>query len=101
MDERRDCSGAVGPHPAGSSWPPSIEHPVRDVAVGISRTTPPVNGHDGVREVEALYLDMIAAARHSIYIENQYFTADKVGEALAARLGEPDGPGGRASCCAS
>ncbi len=45
-----------------------------------------------MREVEALYLDMIAAARHSIYIENQYFTADKVGDALAARLSEPDGP---------
>src|SRR4030095_10377443 len=46
----------------------------------------------GVREVEAQYLDTIAAARHSIYIENQYFTADKVGDALAARLSEPDGP---------
>ena len=58
----------------------------------ISRTEPAVNGSAGVREVEALYLDMIAAARHSIYIENQYFTADKIGEALAARLSEPDGP---------
>ena len=35
---------------------------------------------------------MIAAARHSIYIENQYFTAEKVGDALAARLREPEGP---------
>src|SRR4030095_2742682 len=46
----------------------------------------------GVREVEPLYVDTIAAARNSIYIENQYFTADKVGDALAARLSEPDGP---------
>jgi phospholipase D1/2 len=90
--KKKNLFRRVGPHPAGSIWPPSIEHPVRDVAVGISRTTPPVNGHDGAREVEALYLDMIAAARHSIYIENQYFTADKVGDALAARLREPDGP---------
>ncbi len=37
-------------------------------------------------------IDMIAAAKRSIYIENQYFTADKVGDALAARLAEPDGP---------
>ena len=43
---------------------------------------------------------MIAAARHSIYIENQYFTADKVGDALAARLSEPDGPE-VVVCCAS
>jgi phospholipase D1/2 len=79
------------PHPTVTAWPPSIEAPLRDVAVGISRTEP-ANGTAGVREVEALYLDMIAAARNCIYIENQYFTADKVGDALAARLGEPDGP---------
>ncbi|MGH8240354.1 MAG: VTT domain-containing protein, partial [Steroidobacteraceae bacterium] len=82
----------AGPHPTGTAWPPSIDKPLRDVAVGISRTAPPTNGDPSVREVEALYLDMIAAARHSIYIENQYFTADKVGAALAARLSEPDGP---------
>lgn len=79
------------PHPTITAWPPSMEAPLHDVAVGISRTEP-ANGVAGVREVEALYLDMIAAARNSIYIENQYFTADKVGDALAARLGEPDGP---------
>src|SRR5690606_2074237 len=33
-----------------------------------------------------------AAARTFIYIENQYFTAEKVGDALAARLAESDGP---------
>jgi phospholipase D1/2 len=80
------------PHPMGSAWPASVSEPLRDVPVGISRTAPPIGGAAGIREIEALYLDMIAAARHSIYIENQYFTADKVGDALAARLGEPDGP---------
>ena len=44
------------------------------------------------REVEALYIASIAAARHSIYIESQYFTAECVGQALLARLGDPDGP---------
>jgi len=82
----------VGPHPTGTTWPASLDEPLRHVAVGISRTAPPINGSAGVREVEALYIDMIAAARHSIYIENQYFTADKVGDALAARLSEPEGP---------
>ena len=81
-----------GPHLVGTLWPASIDTPLRDVAVGISRTAPPVPEHTAVREVEALYLDTIAAARNSIYIENQYFTADKVGDALAARLSEPDGP---------
>ncbi|MGH8185358.1 MAG: phospholipase D-like domain-containing protein, partial [Steroidobacteraceae bacterium] len=73
-------------------WPDSLEANLTDVQAAISRTEPAVNGHAGVREVEALYLDMIAAARHSIYIENQYFTSDKIGAALAERLAEPDGP---------
>jgi phospholipase D1/2 len=77
---------------AGTRWPDSITASMRDVSVAISRTEPAVNGSAGVREVEALYLDMIAAAQNSIYIENQYFTAHKVGDALAARLAEPDGP---------
>ena len=42
--------------------------------------------------MEALYVASIAAARHSIYIESQYFTAECVGQALLARLGDPDGP---------
>ncbi|WP_116808348.1 VTT domain-containing protein [Steroidobacter cummioxidans] len=75
-----------------SRWPQSLTAHLNDVQIGISRTAPEVNGDAGVREVEALYLDMIAAARNSIYIENQYFTADKVGDALAARLAEPEGP---------
>lgn len=73
-------------------WPDSVKADVRDVQVAISRTEPPVNGHQGVREVEMLYVDMIASARNAIYIENQYFTADKVGDALEARLGEAHGP---------
>ena len=60
--------------------------------VAISRTLPPRNSHQPVREIEALYLDMIAAGRHYILIENQYLTAHTIGEALAARLSEPDGP---------
>jgi phosphatidylserine/phosphatidylglycerophosphate/cardiolipin synthase-like enzyme len=39
-----------------------------------------------------LYLDLIAAARHSIYLENQYLTCAELGDALAARLGDPRGP---------
>jgi phospholipase D1/2 len=75
-----------------SRWPESLAPNVEDVKVAVSRTEPAINGSPGVREVEALYLDMIAAAKRSIYIENQYFTADKIGEALAARLAEPEGP---------
>jgi phosphatidylserine/phosphatidylglycerophosphate/cardiolipin synthase-like enzyme/uncharacterized membrane protein YdjX (TVP38/TMEM64 family) len=73
-------------------WPAEITPNVRDISVAISRTEPAANDSDGVREVETLYLDMIAAAKHSIYIENQYFTADRLGDALSQRLAEEDGP---------
>jgi phospholipase D1/2 len=75
-----------------SRWPDTLKPNIQDIDVAVSRTEPAINGSPGVREVEALYIDMIAAAKRSIYIENQYFTADKVGDALAARLEEPDGP---------
>ena len=44
-----------------------------------------------VREVERLYFDMIGAARRHIYIENQYFTSERLTAALEARLAEPQG----------
>ena len=46
----------------------------------------------GAREVEASFVDSIRAARRWLYIENQYLTSAAVGDALAARLPEPDGP---------
>jgi phospholipase D1/2 len=73
-------------------WPSELQVNVTDVKVAIARTEPEVNGNSGVREVETLYIDMIAAAQRSIYIENQYFTADRVGDALAKRLSEENGP---------
>ncbi|HLS82608.1 MAG TPA: VTT domain-containing protein [Steroidobacter sp.] len=77
---------------AHTCWPDGVAADVTDVEVAISRTQPGTESKQGVHEVEALYLDMIRAARRSIYIENQYFTAHRVGDALAARLQEEDGP---------
>ena len=45
-----------------------------------------------VREVETLNLAAIAAARHTIYLENQYLASRTLAGALATRLKEPDGP---------
>ncbi len=75
-----------------SRWPQSLEPNLHNVKVAISRTEPATHGSGGVREVETLYLDLIASAKHSIYIENQYFTAERIGQALAERLAEDDGP---------
>ncbi|MQM29713.1 MAG: phospholipase [Candidatus Accumulibacter phosphatis] len=73
-------------------WPDAVRVDVHDVKVALSRTMPEMPRVAGITEVEALYLDMIASARRHIYIENQYFTAHRIGDALAARLAEPDGP---------
>lgn len=77
---------------AGDPWPPDLRCDLTDVDVAFARTLPESTTHAGIAEVEALYFDMIAAAKHRIYVENQYFTAYGIGEALAQRLSETDGP---------
>ncbi len=89
--------GAAGeklepPSGGNDPWPEDLSLDLEDIPVAIARTYPPYRGRPAIREVEALYLDAIAAARRSIYIENQYFTSRRVGEALARRLEEKDGP---------
>ena len=75
-----------------TAWPSGLEPTLRDVDVGIARTLPELDRRPEVREVEALNLAAIAAARHIIYLENQYLAARRIVEALAARLREDDGP---------
>jgi phospholipase D1/2 len=78
--------------PVGDPWPPGIAPDVVDVPVAIARTEPAWNGRAGVYEVEALFVDAIAAARRAIYLEMQYLTSSRLVDALAVRLGETDGP---------
>jgi phospholipase D1/2 len=73
-------------------WPSEVAPDLTDVNVAIARTVPEIEGQPAVRECESLFLDSIARAKQSIYIESQYFTNDTLAEALAARLREPDGP---------
>ena len=83
----------VSQAPARSvSWPEFVRVDLSDVTVGIARTLPDWRGQRGVREAERLHLASIAAARRLIYLENQYVAAPIYAEALAARLGEADGP---------
>jgi phospholipase D1/2 len=68
-------------------WPSSVAPDFLEVGVGISRTD-----LDECREVERLHFDLLAAARHSIYIENQYLTSATLAAALCRRLEAADGP---------
>ncbi len=92
---RRATGEELSPLPEGrqgSPWPASLDPVIRDVPIAIARTEPAHDGRDGVREVQQLYLDIIAAATRYIYIENQYLTAHCIAAALAERLGQSDAP---------
>jgi phosphatidylserine/phosphatidylglycerophosphate/cardiolipin synthase-like enzyme len=80
------------PPPSGDPWPPGLACDLAGVEVGIARTQPAYGQLPEVREIERLYLDAIAAARESIYIENQYLTSRVVGQALARSLRRRAGP---------
>lgn len=80
------------PEPVGDPWPQTVVPSLTGVEVAIARTEPRYAGRREVREVERLYLDMIARARHYIYVENQYLTSKVIGDALASRLREAHGP---------
>jgi len=73
-------------------WPSQLQADLEQVDVAISRTMPAFQDYGEIREVEQLYLDVIAAARDYIYIENQYFTCPGISAALARRLQESQGP---------
>lgn len=73
-------------------WPDRVIPDLENVRLGISRTDVGPDGNGGCLEVERLHLDVIAAARQSIYIENQYLTSSTMVSALCRRLDEADGP---------
>ena len=74
-------------------WPADWVADVEDAEVAIARTLPASTPQaPSVREIETLTLEAIAAAERTIFIENQYLTSGLVGNALAKRLEEPNGP---------
>lgn len=76
----------------GDPWPGYIPSHMTDARISIARTEPGWRDRAEVDEIRRLTLASIADAREVIYLENQYFTAPLVAEALAARLAEPSGP---------
>lgn len=74
------------------AWPEALDPMMRDVDVALARTGAEMDGEDGDHEIEALFVDQIAAAQRHVYLESQYFASRKVAEAIAKRLDEADGP---------
>jgi phosphatidylserine/phosphatidylglycerophosphate/cardiolipin synthase-like enzyme len=73
-------------------WPSDLEPDFLDASLAIARTAPPWGDNPPIREVAALTLDALQAARHSIYIEAQYFVSFAIGHVLAQQLARRDGP---------
>jgi phospholipase D1/2 len=78
--------------PKPGAWPADVPVALGDVDVGIVRTEPAFDGAPAVVEVRQLHLDAIAAAKTSIFAENQYFTSPLIADAFESRLVEPSGP---------
>ena len=74
------------------AWPEELDANFTDVPIAIARTRAQSGEYGEVREVEALFIDLVKAARKTVYIETQYFSSRTVAEAIAARLQEPSGP---------
>jgi len=77
---------------SGSCWPPRIAPALSEVMVAIARTEPPFEADAGASEIRALFCDAVAAARRSVFMENQYFSSAIAASALARSLDAPRGP---------
>lgn len=76
----------------GSLWPEGLAVQFENVEIGIARTRAAYDGCSAVREIEALHLDHLRRAKRFVYAESQYFASRAIGEAILARLQEPDPP---------
>ncbi len=78
--------------PCDNDWPADLPAMFQDVDIAIARTRAAYDDLPEIREIEALYVDMIAAAKHFIYFENQYLTSPKIAAAIADRMAEENPP---------
>ena len=95
-DRWRRATGEILPSASRSRiadpWPEHVSSDAHNVPVGISRTMPQWQDDPEIREIETAYLDGIRAAHRVLYFENQYFASPLIGDALAERLAEENGP---------
>ncbi|QIQ86559.1 phospholipase D-like domain-containing protein [Erythrobacter sp.] len=82
------------PVPAADTdiWPDSLGVDLEDAVAGIALSKPGHAGEGRVDQIEKLWCRAIASAKERIYIENQFLSSGRIGDALRARLEEEDGP---------
>jgi phospholipase D1/2 len=80
------------PNASSDPWPEELEPQFRGVDIAIARTRGEYEDEECVREIEALYVDMIGQAKRFVYAENQYFASRVIAKAISERLQEDDGP---------
>ncbi len=85
-----ECLAA--PDGGHDAWPDELDPDFRDVEIAIARTRAEHGRWSEIREIEALFVGLVASARRHVYIETQYFASRVVAEAVGRRLTEPDGP---------
>ncbi|MDQ8205528.1 VTT domain-containing protein [Pelagicoccus sp. SDUM812003] len=71
-------------------WPEDLDKRFENVPLSLSKTE--ASPLDSPSQIHQLHLDLFAAAKSFIYIENQYFSSESLCVALAERLKEKDGP---------
>ncbi|HYE45995.1 MAG TPA: phospholipase D-like domain-containing protein [Caulobacter sp.] len=91
--QKAGCGALEVPEPAEDSvWPDGFAEDLVKVDVALTRTEPAWRGQAGTQEGLKLHFDCIAAARRTIFLENQYLASPVIVEALCRRLEEVDGP---------
>lgn len=74
------------------AWPENIPPDLKGVSVALSRTQSGYKARPEIKEIACFYRDAILSAQNYIYIENQFFTAPSVGDALQTCLERKNGP---------
>lgn len=77
---------------AGDAWPSVSPAIIGPQMVAISRTRPAYEAQAEVREIEAMNIALISAARHTIYIETQYFALPQIADLIGEHLERESGP---------
>lgn len=87
-----EAAPPINPGPR-DPWPSHVHPRFNNLDVAISRTFPEYGQRTKpIREVEQLFVDLIASAEHFIYFENQYFTSTRIANAVIKRLQTASGP---------